>query len=80
MMPGINGFETLDRLKSLPETNHIPVIIVTSKSISEAEQQILNKETLAVISKGFTSREETIGKIRDAVERIVQQKLTGEGR
>lgn len=30
MMPGIDGFETCRRLKSSPETKHIPVVMVTT--------------------------------------------------
>ncbi len=68
VMPGMDGFETLERLKSSSKTRDIPVIIVTSKLMSKDELQILNDRTLAIISKGLTSREEIIGKIRDAIK------------
>jgi signal transduction histidine kinase len=32
MMPGIDGFETCQRLKAIPEINHIPVIFMTAIS------------------------------------------------
>src|SRR5580698_1196749 len=32
MMPGIDGFETCQRLKALPETGNIPVIFMTAIS------------------------------------------------
>jgi two-component system cell cycle response regulator len=35
MMPGINGYETCERLKADPATAHIPVVMVTALSDSE---------------------------------------------
>ncbi|MEM9706912.1 MAG: response regulator, partial [Pseudomonadota bacterium] len=30
MMPGLDGFETCRRIKSAPETAHIPIVMVTA--------------------------------------------------
>jgi DNA-binding response OmpR family regulator len=38
MMPGIDGWETLSRLKSTPETQAIPVIIFTAREHSRGKQ------------------------------------------
>ena len=38
MMPGIDGWETLSRLKSTPETEAIPVIIFTAREHSRGKQ------------------------------------------
>ena len=70
MMPEMDGFETLARLKSSPKTEHIPVVILTSKVLDEEERKTLNSRTLAVLSKESTSREVAMSKIRDAVARI----------
>ncbi len=67
VMPGMDGFEALVRLKSMEETRDIPVIIVSSKVLEEAERRTLNEKALAVISKEAVSREAAISKIRDAV-------------
>jgi DNA-binding response OmpR family regulator len=38
MMPGIDGWETLSRLKEAPETKDIPVIIFTAREHSRGRQ------------------------------------------
>ncbi|MBH9553618.1 HD-GYP domain-containing protein [Inhella gelatinilytica] len=39
MMPGIDGYEVLRRLRLAPRTQHIPVIFLTAKSETEDEAQ-----------------------------------------
>ena len=34
MMPGMDGFEVCRRLKTNPRTAHLPVIIITRRSVS----------------------------------------------
>ncbi|MGE5313770.1 MAG: ATP-binding protein [Acidobacteriota bacterium] len=43
VMPDMNGFEVLRRLKNDPDTRSIPIIICTSKSLDEAEKNILRR-------------------------------------
>lgn len=46
LMPGLNGFETCQRLKSLPETSHIPVIFMTA--LTETEDKVRGFQSGAV--------------------------------
>ena len=39
MMPGIDGWETLTRLKQDPETAHVPVVIFTAREHSRGHQK-----------------------------------------
>ena len=57
MMPGIDGFETCQRLKSNPKTCDIPVIFMTA--LSDADSKIKGFEVGAVdyITKPFQERE-----------------------
>jgi len=77
MMPGMDGFETLNRLKGSLDTRDIPVIIVTSKVLDKAERRNLDERTLAIISKGATSREAMIGKIRNVVKKLTVKNNRG---
>jgi putative two-component system response regulator len=40
MMPGIDGYETLRRLRGLPGGNQVPVIVVTASSEPDLEQRV----------------------------------------
>ena len=50
-MPGTNGFEVLEELRSYPETEHTPVLIYTSRKLTENERQRLNGYGVAILSK-----------------------------
>jgi signal transduction histidine kinase/CheY-like chemotaxis protein len=68
MMPGRTGFEVLDELKSDPTTQDIPVVIHTSKRITEADQHRLAGRHLALLPKAGTGRESAFRAIRTALQ------------
>jgi CheY-like chemotaxis protein len=51
-MPGMDGFEFLDRLRESPETNLTPVLIWTVKDLTRQEQARLSKSAQAIVRKG----------------------------
>ena len=63
------AFDVMDDLKANPRTRSIPVIIVTSQVLDDAERKLLAAGTEAVISKQNLSRELAINRIRDALRR-----------
>lgn len=77
VMPGLSGFETLDRLKSFPETKDIPVVVNTSKILTDEEKAILQKNTTEVLSKKTSSREESIFRVRESLIKISDKKSDG---
>jgi len=51
MMPPPDGFEVLYRIRKDPLLRDLPVIVVTAKELSPADEKTLNRSTLRVIRK-----------------------------
>jgi signal transduction histidine kinase/CheY-like chemotaxis protein len=51
LMPDISGFEILRRLRALPETEDLPVLIYTSKRLTDAEKTQLETWHAKVVRK-----------------------------
>ncbi|HTX36591.1 MAG TPA: ATP-binding protein [Bryobacteraceae bacterium] len=50
-LPGLSGFDLLDELKADPRTQHIPVVVITSKRLSTTEREELAARANAVLYK-----------------------------
>jgi CheY-like chemotaxis protein len=50
-LPGLNGFDILNELKADPQTQTIPVVVVTSRLLSNAEREELAGRVEAVLNK-----------------------------
>jgi DNA-binding NarL/FixJ family response regulator len=53
VMPFMNGYETFERLRSIPEARDIPVIFLTGLSEAEAELRGLQSGAVDYITKPF---------------------------
>ncbi|MGG6269615.1 hybrid sensor histidine kinase/response regulator [Leptolyngbya sp. AN03gr2] len=62
-MPGIDGFETCLRLKSVPSTQDIPIVFMTALADTEAKVKGLNAGAIDYITKPF-QHQEVIARIR----------------
>ncbi len=78
LMPEMSGFEVVQRLREHPQTEKIPIFVVTAKDLTIEDKQKLNNLVAAVMQKGGFSKEEfleEIGKrlrLKVAQERRVQ--------
>jgi len=57
MMPVMDGFEVLRKLKSNPETRRIPVIILTAKIDAESERRCMRSGAMDYIKKPWGTGE-----------------------
>src|SRR5262249_31928647 len=66
-MPDLAGDEVLRRLKADPATRDIPVIVVTSMAVNDAERRALGDLAADVLSKDTVSRERALAVVDAAI-------------
>ena len=74
MMPQMNGFEMLRALRQNSAWVDIPVVIITSKDLSNEERDWLRGHTLDVFQKGAYGRTELVAAIREMVDAARQKR------
>jgi signal transduction histidine kinase len=52
MMPVLDGFGVLATMRANPRLARVPVVVLTAKSLTEAERQFLSRTTVRVLQKG----------------------------
>jgi len=68
MMPGVDGFEVLKRIREEEKTDHLPVIILTAKYVTKEELAFLKHNSIhQLIQKGNINR----GQLLDAVGQMM---------
>jgi len=65
MLPGMDGFEVLDRLHADPRWKNIPVAVITAKDLTSAERETLNARVAQVLQKGNYSQESLLGAVKE---------------
>jgi signal transduction histidine kinase/CheY-like chemotaxis protein len=64
MMPGMSGFEVAGSLKQNPRTASIPILVLTSKEISNEDRALLASRVSTFVQKGTSAREQLLTEIR----------------
>ena len=67
IMPEMSGFDVLDRLKEDPATMDIPVVVLTSKTLTDEEQQRLAPHALRILSKDALAHGDAAHDLRAAL-------------
>jgi signal transduction histidine kinase/CheY-like chemotaxis protein len=70
MMPEMDGFEFVARLRKMPVGQSIPIVVVTAKDVTMEDRLKLNGYVEQILRKGAYSREELLGEVRDLVVRL----------
>jgi threonine synthase len=79
MMPNVDGFGVLDRLKQDPRTREIPVIVVSAKDLSEIDQSRLQGNIEAIYQKGSLPPRTFVDQVVSVIGRGENVKLKKDG-
>ena len=64
VMPGMDGFELLEKIRSIPEHETLPVIVVTAKDLTREEKKQLEKLASSILLKSPLTPDQLMGKIK----------------
>jgi signal transduction histidine kinase/DNA-binding response OmpR family regulator len=84
MMPLMDGFDLIDRLKKNTATNHIPVILLTARADMKSKLEGLELGANAYLPKPFEPQElvyniKNLIAYRDKIQQRIQKRLHGRG-
>ncbi len=69
LMPGIDGFTLLEALRGERETRHLPVLVCSSKELSQQERRLLGSLDAAFLAKSRLDPERLAGGLVEAWSR-----------
>ncbi len=67
MMPGMNGFELVARLRSRDNLKSVPIIVLTAKELSEEDRATLSSHVDRIVSKSDLRAADLCATVRQAV-------------
>jgi CheY-like chemotaxis protein len=67
MMPEMDGFEFLAKLRENEEWRNIPVVVLTAKELTEQDRSLLNGNVEKVLRKGAYGKDELLHEVRSIV-------------
>ena len=69
MMPDMDGFEVLQRIRSNPVTSNIPVVVLTAKLLTSQDYERLQRDANQVIQKGSRPLEAILDELQALLEK-----------
>jgi DNA-binding response OmpR family regulator len=73
MMPEMDGFEFVERLRQNEQWRSIPVIIMTAKELTEAERQQLNGCVKQIFQKGSYDRATLLSEMHNFLVKVIDR-------
>ena len=68
LLPDLDGFAVLGRLRGLPQTRQVPVVVLTGRTLTPEEEALLQSEAAMVLSKTGMNLERLVQAVHTVVE------------
>jgi CheY-like chemotaxis protein len=63
LMPDMDGFEVIHRVRNEPGIKEVPIIVTTAKTLTEEERVLLSQKTQALVQKNGSWRQQLVAEI-----------------
>jgi CheY-like chemotaxis protein len=67
MMPGLTGFDVVEALRADQATRSIPIMVLTAKTLTEADKKALNGQVAAIFERNSVAGTELTAWLRSIV-------------
>jgi CheY-like chemotaxis protein len=64
MMPGVDGFQVLEEIRSTPRTARLPVLVLTAKALTAADRaRLTHNRVQELVQKGSLDRDQLVARV-----------------
>ncbi|HEX6546532.1 MAG TPA: response regulator [Bryobacteraceae bacterium] len=73
MMPEMDGFEFVAKLRELPENRNIPIVVLTAKEVSAEERSVLNGQVAKVVQKASLKIDDLLTELSQLITNRIRE-------
>ena len=73
LMPVMDGFTFLKELRNEESWRDIPILVITSKDITQQDKQLLEEKVVAIFQKGAYTCKELLDQVSSAIKQFIQK-------
>jgi PAS domain S-box-containing protein len=78
LMPGMDGFQVLRHLRQEPASRDLPILIMTAKTLTHEEQELLRRETQGLFHKQGSWQQQLVAEVSRVVRNRELTKAAGQ--
>jgi len=67
MMPGVNGFDVVERLRGKSTTRTMPIIVLTAKDLTDNDKAQLNGRVSRILARRSTGAADLLSQVQEVL-------------